>query len=343
MATLLLMTAALAMLVACDVHEFPDTPSNMTALLHLRFTTDMPQLEQVVNMRSRAQAQVAATVAPQQGEMRYIVRLYPKGTENTTDADAGYREYVFTRDVAGGYDTDLQIEAPVGQYTVAVWADLDSEAGGQHAFYSTSDFYAIALSGPHTGNTDYRDAFRGTAAVTLAPNAADDASSQAMADVTVQMERPLAKFEFVTDDVATFLSKQAQKTQKTQTARAGTIGDYRFVFRYYGYMPCTYSLFSDKPVDATTGISFEGRISQFNSDEASLGFDYVFVNHQATAVTVQLDIYDAQGTLLSTTQPINVPLQRSRHTIVRGSFLTLNISGGVNVKTEYDGEYNLIY
>ncbi len=337
MSVLLLMAAVLTVLVSCDVHEFPETPTHVTTWLHLRFSTAMPQLEKTVGMQSPAK--IAATTCLTQGEMRYTVRLYPTGKESVADADAGYKEYVFTRDVADGYDADLKIDAPVGQYTVAVWADLDSEHGGQHAFYSAADFHEIVLNRPHTGNTDYRDAFRGTATLSIAPDCRDDETT---AEATIEMERPLAKFEFVTNDVTTFLKKQTQKALASAT-RMPALDDYRLVFYYYGFMPCSFNLFTDKPVDSATGVSFSGRITQLNSNEASLGFDYVFVNHLATEVTVQMAIYDTNGTLLSTSAPINVPLKRSHHTIVRGAFLTQNTTDGIGIKADYDGEYNLIY
>ena len=42
-------------------------------------------------------------------------------------------------------------------------------------------------------------------------------------------------------------------------------------------------------------------------------------------------------------EPIEVPLQRNRHTVIRGMFLMSEASGGVSINPEFDGDYNLIF
>ena len=348
--TALAVLCVLAMLASCDVHEFPPLSTTAPAVLHLRFTTDLPQYDYYVTRaaETREGVHVANTPVRTEGLMRYVVRFYPKGTEDKGDAVADFKEYTFTRNLADGYDADFTCDVPPGDYTVKVWADMSSNALSSLNFYNTSNFYDVCLNTPHCGNTDYRDAFAGTTTLSLAVS---EDETQA-AEATVEMERPLAKFEFVSNDLQLFIHQQLQSLSQKAAAAAGTtpeasdtrtlsLSAYRIVFYYNGYMPSSYNLFTDKPVDAVTGVSFKGDISQLSDDEASLGFDYVFVNHKATEVTVQLAIYDVSGALISTCAPVNVPLQRSRHTIVRGAFLTQKATGGVNVNPAYDDEYNI--
>ena len=119
--------------------------------------------------------------------------------------------------------------------------------------------------------------------------------------------------------------------------------DYRIVFHYVGFMPNTYSIFTDKPVDSSTGVMFSSALKVLNNREASLGFDYVFVNGKESAVTIRIGIYDKEGTQLSLTQPIEVPLKRNHHTILRGKFLMSEASGGVIINPDFDGDYNLVF
>ena len=107
-------------------------------------------------------------------------------------------------------------------------------------------------------------------------------------------------------------------------------------------MPNAYSLFTDKPVDSATGISFESKLSQINESEASMGFDYIFINGNESITTVSVGIYNTEGQLLSMTEPIEVPIKRSWHTIIKGKFLTQDNKGGVNISPEFDGDYNFI-
>ena len=115
------------------------------------------------------------------------------------------------------------------------------------------------------------------------------------------------------------------------------------MFYYVGFMPNAYSLFTDKPVDSATGVLFESTLNSLSETEASVGFDYVFVNGTESAVTVQIGIYDNEGTQLSLTEPIKVSLRRSHHTIMRGMFLMSETSGGISINPEFDGDYNLVF
>lgn len=339
---LIVLTTTLASLVSCDVHEFPSIPTHTDAVLHLHFDTDLPQTDYVVSRGNSTR--IDFTPVRSEGLMRCVVRFYPKTSETSSNAGYLYKEYVTTHDVAYGYDFDMQIDVPVGDYTVMAWADFADESDKNSLFYETDDFEGITLSGSYCGSTDYRDAFRGTTSVNIA--ATEDV--QPAVEALLEMERPLAKFEFVANDLRAFLEQQSKAVksavkQKTKdaTSKSISLDEFQLVFSYNGYMPCTYNMVTDKPVDAKTGVTFRGKLSQLSEDEASLGFDYVFVNHQATEVTVQLGIYDYDGNLISVSDPVNVPLQRSRHTIVRGAFLTQKSTGGVSINTAYDGDYTI--
>ena len=336
----LLLLVLSVLLVGCGVHEFPDVPDTAKVSLRLRFDTDMPQVYYTL---SRTGAPVQATSVRTRGTMRYIIRLFPRAS---TAQAIPVCEYVVRRDVSQGYDADIDIDAPAGDYRVMVWADLSDGVSSVGGFYDASDFSSIRAITPYQGSTDYRDAFRGEAVATIVTST----SEQAPVGVTVQMTRPLAKFEFVANDVRLFLEQQSEAiagrtptTSSTQSSPAVDLDMFSVRIIYNGYVPNTYNIFTDKPNDAIVGVACDGRVERLSADEASLGFDYVLVNGQATEVTVQLGIYDRQGHQVSLSRPVNVPLQRSRHTIVRGEFLTQTATGGVSISPGDDGEFNVFY
>ena len=117
--------------------------------------------------------------------------------------------------------------------------------------------------------------------------------------------------------------------------------DFRVVFRYQGFMPCSFNMFTNKPADSWTGVAFDSTMQRLSDTEVELGFDYVFVNGGESTVPVSVEVYDTDGTLLSSTLPIDVPVVRNKLTVVRGNFLSSKASGGVSIRTELDGEYNL--
>jgi hypothetical protein len=212
------------------------------------------------------------------------------------------------------------------------------------SYYNTDQFYQITLQGgeEHPACTDYRDAFSGTTMVSLS----GDIYEKEPASFEIEMKRPIAKFEFISDDVEEFIEKETTKIQQNINTNAATnnvcLDDYIVTIYYVGYMPNTYSLFTDKPTNSQTGIMFSSTVTQINNTEVSLGFDYVFVKDNISSITVQISISNKNGEKLSTSLPINVPLKRDYHTIIRGKFLTSNASGGVSINPDYDGEHNLI-
>ena len=141
----------------------------------------------------------------------------------------------------------------------------------------------------------------------------------------------MAKFEIIANDLAAFVKSKTEDIDKC-----------RVRIHYIGYMPDAFSLFTNKPIDSTTGVMFETTLKELNSTEASMGFDYVFTGEKESAITIQIGVYDEDGEQIAITDLIKVPLKPSYHTILTGSFLMQNASGGVNLNPGFDGNYNIV-
>ncbi len=338
-------------MTSCDVHEFPATPESrafqVKSKYHLDFTafTTWEHLYDDDDVHEVGLGGKYQNIH-KQGVVRYIIRAYPK-SERQHIMSEHVEEFVFTRDIAGGYDSDFVLDLAPGNYTIMVWSDFIRYSDDPY-FYNADDFSEITIQGEHCGNNDYREAFRGMADVILP----DDAVEHETIVLNVGMQRPLAKYEFITTDLAEFINKEQTRADAKSKAQSDNgddvttrvnIEDYRVVFYYVGFMPNAYSMFTDKPVDAATGVLFESTLKRLGETEASVGFDYVFVNGTESAVMVQIGVYDNEGALLSMTDPIRVPLKRSRHTIMRGMFLSSKASGGVSINPNFSGDHNLVF
>lgn len=342
MRKLLLMIMPL-ILVACDVHEWPEIPERVSFHLRLEYETDMTEWLHTyddVNVLEQGYGETYDNTRDY-GEIRYIVRAYPLSEKQRALSDYT-QEFVFTKDIKYGYDHEVTLDLPAGDYSIMVWSDLRHSVADSY-FYDAVSFSEVTLQGRHRGNEDYRDAFRGVDRITLI----SDYMERLPDTLEIAMERPLAKFEFVTNDVVEFVEKEAVRiASKADTdipTKAIDIEDYKVTFYYVGFMPDAFSLFTDKPVDSSTGVFFESTLKRLNESEASVGFDYVIVNDKQSAVTLQIGISDQEGTQLSLTEPIEVPLKRDCHTIVTGMFLMSEASGGVTINPEFDGDHNLIF
>lgn len=335
--------AALSLLSGCDVHEFPELPEKVALHLRLSYETNMTVWKHLYEDSKVIEhgLGIAYDNALSHGKIHYVIRAYPL-TGSQRSAQDGVQEFVFTKDIAKGYDHGVTLDLTPGDYDIMVWSDLVENDGG-NPFYEASDFAEITLQGDHKGNNDYRDAFRGTGGISLAA----DITEHVPDTLDIVMQRPLAKFGFITDDVEKFIEKEAvrslSKSVAEDVASRVNIDEYKVVFYYVGFMPCAYSMFTDKPVDSFTGVFFESTLKKLTESEAMLGFDYVFVNGKESAVTVRIALYDDEGEQISLTEAIEVPLKRSRHTVLRGSLLMSKASGGVNINPDYDGDHNLIF
>lgn len=345
----LIISLPLIWLTACDVHEWPELPDKISLHVRLNYETDMTVWEHLYDKESVKELGFGETYDnhQKQGKIRYIIRTYPI-LDKQQVSQKYTQEFVFIKDISEGYDHEVTLDLLPGNYNLMIWSDLMSE--NHNSYYNTDNFAEISLQGEHKGNTDYRDAFRGTNRISLVA----DVIERLPDTLDIAMQRPLAKFEFITNDVVKFIDKEstrlASKANGNPTSssddtptRTVNLADYKVVFYYVGFMPDAYSINTDKPVDSSTGIIFESSLKKLTESEATIGFDYVFVNGKESTITLQIGIIDKDDEQLSLTDPIEVPLQRSHHTLLRGMFLTSEASGGIFINPEFDGDYNLTF
>ena len=337
----LLIYIPLICFTACDVHELPEIPESVSLHLKLSFETNITEWEHLHEKGRPVEQGLGKTYDNhlKNGKIRHIIRTYPI-SEKERIAKEYLQEFIFTGNIGDGYDHEVTLDVIPGNYSVKVWSDLLPD-GKNTSFYNADNFAEIKLQGEHEGNTDHRDAFRGTGNVSLVADITDRAPDT----LSITMQRPLAKFEIITDDVQKFIDKELAYLTKEAETRGETrvnTDDYKVIFAYAGYMPNAYSINTDKPVDSAMGVLFESKLDLLNEHEASLGFDYVFVNGRESGVSVQIGLYDKKDRQIAVSEPIDIPLRRSHHTLLRGAFLVQEASGGINIKPDFDGNHNIV-
>ncbi len=332
------------LLTACNVHEWFDEEdiSGETISLHLKlsYDTNLTELEYVYDGEDVALEGLDEKYdnKMEAGIMRYIIRAYPTSTVSSSSDD--YTEFIYTQDVTETYDYETTITLPVSDYTIMVWSDLVEEEGDTY-FYDADDFSDIQLQGDYQGSNDYKDAFKGSVTIKIS-----DTDGAATVYAIINMDRPLAKFEFITTDLSEFITKVqaelAEASAGTSDETKASLENYKAVFYFSNYTPISYDMFNDWVKDSTTGVQFESELISLSETEASMGFDYIIAYpDEETTVTVQIAIYDSDGTLRASTSSIGVPLRRDYHTIIRGEFLMTEASGGIGIDPDYGGDYNV--
>lgn len=321
------------LLAACDatIHEYPQQDPNPQRFeLRLTFDTELPLYRSIVYSRATDDR------ADDRMDVRHQVAVY------RADARGEFRDEPDTTVVAvnpgsGGLDTTVPMELVPGNYRFIVWSDYVEPGSTSDRLYDTGNLYGIAIRGGqenYRGCDDSRDAFRGTVtAAVVNPDIYTGTDGRDRLNAAeVGMQRPLAKYSFIANDVRQFIEESG----------AGALESVRVVMRYDYFMPYSYNLYSLVPNDSWWGVTFEGRITRLNDDEAEIGFDYVFVGEGETSVQASVAVYRKDdGTLISNSSLIDVPLIRSKLTEVRGRFFTEGPSGGIVVDPGFDGDYDI--
>ncbi|MDE6197062.1 MAG: hypothetical protein K2F91_04240 [Muribaculaceae bacterium] len=335
-ATLLSAIAATTVLFlpGCCIHEMPhpdapDTPGGRNLTLRLRYDPETPLFgEYVYDQGSVTGSRSGAPLdAELPHDIRYTIKAYGMTRDGDISRDAD-TTIIRTRPVAEGLDADFDITIPDGDYQLLVWTDFVDKATVSDKYYDTSSFDEITItdSKPHSGSNPWRDAFSGAA-----ETAGDDA--------TVTMARPMAKYRFISTDLRRFIEQSRSRTDGS--ARATSLDQYVIKMIYTRYMPCSFNMFTNRPADSRTGVSFTSRITPLSDTEAEIGFDYVFVNGNETSVAVAVEVYDSKGEMLAAIPSFDVPLKRSRLTVVKGEFLTSEASGSTGINPGFDGDFNI--
>ena len=364
-----LAACALLCITSCAVHEWPE-PTPADVIVNLDFDTQLPQYKVLNEEGTRASHD------GRDYDIRYTIAAY-RLLQDGSYAEEPFLLKVFSKDEIEELNATFRFSIDEGSYRFYVWTDFVLAGTQSDYFYNTTNFRRISLQGTHEGNNDFRDAFSGSADLKVIRRGSRETPST----VTVQMRRPLAKFEFITTDLQEFITKTIEamirKEEAEAAAKAGetkseggdnpeditpiesdtkTDGDtktgdtktpvvdlekYTVVFFYSGYMPNAYNMMEGKPCDSATGVKFSSAISAIDNHDARLGFDYVFVNGEESSVMVTVALYDEEGTQLSISRQIEVPIKRSMLTTVRGSFLMQNTGGGVTIDPGFEDEFNI--
>lgn len=337
-------TLLIGPVLASCIHEYPDEKAPHDVRVHVSHLMTWTHSDFTVQ-RSRASepagAPAAAPAIP--AAVRYHFQLFTPGF-----LDAPVAEYQFTRSDLDRSDFTTTVSVPPGDYLLYAWSDIANASTAQSRFFNSTDFSKIHYTEPYDGNNEMRDAFRGVASFTV--DESEDADY--VVDAPLQLERPLARYEFISTDLLDFLEGEADRGMIDYTptpskspaeiiSRIPEFNKYRVRMIYTGYMPSTFNNFINKPIDSRTGMAYDAKIKILNESEASIGFDHVMVNGIESSVAVAVEIYDPDNLLIARVNTINVPTKRNRNTTVRGRFLTSKATGGAVINPGFNGEFNI--
>ncbi|CAK7028109.1 DUF6562 domain-containing protein [Bacteroides rodentium] len=220
-------------------------------------------------------------------------------------------------------------------YQLVVWSDyVKADAQNEDLYYDTESLVPlIPAHASHTGNTEYKDAFAASVPVDLS-NYRDQWNAEV--PVNVELARPVARYELIANDVASFLRKAAK----------GEINGTQFTARikYSNYLSVGYNALDDIPKHSLMYMQYSKvfTLPAEGATELTLGLDYVFVaaGEEVTYIPVEIEIVDEKSVTVAN-NVLRIPCTREKNSTVKGAFLTETSGNGIDFDPDYDGEVDL--
>lgn len=263
-----------------------------------------------------------ATKATDKPALRGTAFIFKKGSK---ELFAMKQTMLISTGTDGVYSMDLSLFK--GEYDVNLWCDYTfDETTDNHYITTGPDVIMIQPKEKYTGNTDTRDCFSKRISLTVAEVNNTPQS--------VQLQRPLAKYQLVATDVAKY---EMQRLQKELPALA----DLRVFIGYEGFLPSAYNITESKLADAKDGYFYYSNFLDITSFDATVAQDYVLVNGAESSVTVAILFKDAAGNTISGVRGVKIAYRAGQLTTVSGDFLTAGLGSGITINTVWSGDHNV--
>lgn len=273
-------------------------------------------------------------------QLRYVVRVFDASDKSISPTVKA--SYIYTSPIGAQIDETIKLELLPGDYRIVAWVDYVDINTKDDKYYDTSDFAEIKLISAkgHPGSNDFRDAFYGETYINIAPQ--EEETKRA----SILVKRPMAKYTFVSNDLADFLEKEFARINYASDPNRGiqktsSLSDYTVRIVYNRYMPYSFNTLTGKPADSLIGVEYYSPITMIDDNHAQLAFDYIFTNGTVTSVNVAMEVIYKDGTIVGRMPQFDVPLRRSHQTFVTGKFLTTKSGGAIGINPDFNGEFNI--
>lgn len=318
--------AAVALTTAC-VHEYPEGGQEVDP-------TEISLTVQLSTDPSVTEASVFSKDGDDAGMVCFVVELYQDEYEGEPLMRC---EETVAKDASGVASVSFDTLLHAGHYRLAAFAASVPDAG-TGSIYDMSDLSNISFAeSEYVGSTDLKECYDIRMDIDLS---ADEWYAQET--VSGVMTSPAGRVEIISEDAGEFLSRLPKPSPAASAEDADFWQNYSVRWSYALYFPVGYNVFTGYPNRSETGISFESDLSYLSSNEVLMGFDYVFVNGEETAVDITLDVYDkTTGELLNTYSGLEANIYKGQTTVIRGDFLTTSQGSGVGIDPGFDGDIDI--
>lgn len=284
-------------------------------------------IETTIHLRTLPKFTHSSFLARGNGDCMYFVVEIHK---DDLDGELVSRQEIGTQKSADGSSSvELNEQLDPGHYKVVAWAVCSEDVNGSGCLFSLSDLSNIRYNKGYDGCSDKKECYEARFDMNLSEDEQDS-----KATFTSEMHCPMGSVEIIATDLDEF---------SRQMASQGTsLDDYYITWNFDLYFPVGYNVLTGLPNKAETQVSFKSKIEALAATEASVGFDYIFVNGDESRVSITLALYDKNNKLLNVYSDIAVNLKRGETTLIRGEYLTKRKGSGVEINPDFDGNIDIV-
>lgn len=219
----------------------------------------------------------------------------------------------------------VELELAEGTYDLRLWTDYThADAPLADTYYHTESLKAVSIfTEPYMANTDSKDAaYYNENNVTLPEEGTEK---------TIKLQRPLAKYRIIADDVETY-----RKLAEAEPEKYPPLEELTVTVQYEGYFPSEFNAGNNKVTDSITGIGFSTSLTSTDANELPIATDWIMASGESS-VTVTLTVSDSNGNRICSVSSVRIAYKQGCMTTIKGKFLTAGISsGGITIDTDWD-------
>lgn len=306
--------AILINLTACtkDSDDCPQSPEKPDIDCRLRIALPTPHLPDYIPTKKTRAANDT-----------YIIRCVAELVKPGTDCVVLHKPVTPEPQTDGTYLVELAV--PKGSYDLRLWTDYaHTDAPLADTYYNTESLKAITIAtDPYVANTDTKDAaYHNESNLTLP----EDGTT-----INVQLQRPLAKYRIIAEDVEAYRKLEEADPQKYPPLEELTV-----TVEYENYFPSEFNIYNGKVTDSTTGIGFSARLTNTEANELPLCMDWIMASSESS-VSATLTVSDSSGRQVCRVSNVQIAYKQGCLTTLRGKFLTAGVSsGGIHIDTDWE-------
>lgn len=281
--------------------------------LSVKFTLPDTGMAEYTPTRSRA--------AADKYTVRCVAELYKAGTDNLA------LHKVISPQLLDDGTYYAEFELTEGNYDLCLWADyINADEASSDIYYNTESLKAVKIvTDPYVGNIDTKDA--------AYQNESNIALSQNGTSIDMALQRPLAKYRIVANDVETY-----KKLMALEPDNYPPLEDLTVTMQYEAFFPSEFNAKNGTVTDAITGIGFSSKLTDtnINSKTLNIASDWIFTSTESS-VTATIIVSDSKGNKVSSVSGVSIAYKQGYQTTITGKFLSAGVDvGGIDINTDWD-------